>query len=528
MRSMRTGVVLLALGMLVLGCTSDAREKSAGDTLVVAAASELQPLNPLVVTEANTNQLILHALFVPLVRFDEALNFVPAAAESWQLDGDTALTLRLRRDLRWHDGVPTSAHDVVFTFERMMDESTGFPYTWLFDGWQRVEATDSFTVRLIGQAPHEPLLGWALTAIVPKHLLDSIPADRLREAAFGSQPVGNGPFRFVGHQTNSQWVFEANPDFPAALGGPPQVNRLVWRIIPDNAAQLAELEAGTIHIALAPRAEQAKQLDAREQFSAVISPSARYLVIGWNNKRPELRDARVRRALAHALDRSEMLAVLRAGYGQIAATPIAPFHAMYDSSVAAVEFDTARAKALLAEAGLRDRDGDGFVEDRNGGKWSIELKLPAGNQFNADVAEMIRADLQAIGVRATTRATEFATLIQDISTPQRNFDAVLIGFEADLLPDLRETFHSRYIDGPMQMASYSNPQLDALLDSIANTRDPTKQRALWSRTQTILRDEQPWTMLWFSPNITVARENVQNFAPDIRGLLVNITEWKLK
>lgn len=528
MRLLTVGAVLFALSAALSGCSTDTREKRAGDTLVVAAPSELQPLNPLLATEANTSQLILHALYVPLVRLDEQLNYIPGAAESWDFAGDTALLLRLRRDVRWHDGTPTTAHDVVFTFERIRDEETGFAYPYHFEGWSHAEAVDSFTVRLRGNAPNDPLLGWALTPVVPKHLLDSIPASRMREAAFGSRPVGNGPFRFVSHQTNSQWVFEANPDFPAGLGGPPALNRLIWRIISDNFAQVAELEAGTVHVALSVRAEQAKQFDARPEFNAVIAPSARYIMIGWNGKRPELRDARVRRALAHAIDRQEILDVLRGGYGQLAASPIGPFHAMYDSSVTTLGFDPEKAKQLLAEAGLRDRDGDGVVEGKNGRRWNLELKVPAGNKFNADVAEMIRADLQAIGVRMSTRPVEFATLVEDISTTARRFDAVLMGFEADLHPDLRETFHSRYIDGPMQLASYSNAQLDALLDSIATTRDVSVQQVLWSSTQTILRDDQPLTILWFSPQILVARDEVKNFAPDIRGLLVNVRQWTLQ
>lgn len=528
MRPLQAGAVLVAMCVSLIGCTSDVREKNAGGTLVVAAASELQPLNPLLVTEANTGQLILHALYVPLIQLDEHLDYIPGAAESWELSGDSALLLQLRRDLRWHDGVPTTAHDVVFTFERMLDPASGFPFAYMFEGWQHAEAVDSFTVRITGRVPHDPLLGWALTPVVPRHLLDSIPPERMNQAAFNSRPIGNGPFRFVSHQTNAQWVFEANPDFPETLGGPPAVDRLIWRIIPDNSAQLAELEAGTIHIALAARAEQAKQLGSRPGFDAVIKPSRRHLVIGWNGKRAELNDARVRRALTHAIDRREILEVLRGGYGELAATPIGPFHWMYDSSVPALAYDTVEARKLLAEAGLRDRNGDGILEDQAGRNWSIELKVPAGNQFNADVAEMVRADLQAIGVNVTTRPTEFATLIEDISTPARNFDAVLMGFEADLHPDLRETFHSAHLEGPMQMASYTNRHLDALLDSIASVRDTATERALWSRTQHILRDEQPWTVLWFSPDIIVKSENVENLNPDIRGLLVNVTKWRLK
>src|SRR5690606_9113970 len=123
--------------------------------------------------------------------------------------------------------------------------------------------------------PHgDPLASWPFAPIMPRHLLDTVPPERLRTAAFNKQPVGNGPFRFVSARANDRWVFEANPDFPEALGGRPYIDRVVWRTIPDNAAQVVELMAGTADLILSPRADQLRELDAHPEIRAHLRPAS--------------------------------------------------------------------------------------------------------------------------------------------------------------------------------------------------------------------------------------------------------------
>ncbi|MGH7506564.1 MAG: ABC transporter substrate-binding protein, partial [Longimicrobiales bacterium] len=386
-----------------------------GATLVIAAPTDLDAMNSLVSNEAYTEEILLHALYLPLVRFDSALNYVPALAREWEIVGDTAVVFHLRDDVRWHDGAPTTAYDVAFTFERAKDPETAFPNGDYFLDWNSVEVVDSFTVRFAIDPHIDPLTGWAFTAIMPRHLLDSIPAAGMANASFNRNPVGNGPFRFVSYQANDRWVFEANPDFPEALGGRPNLDRIVWRVIPENSAQVVELETGNADLILSPRAEQLTALDARPEFRKIVKPSRNYVFIGWNGRRGVLGDARVRHALTMAIDRGEILATLRAGYGELSTGPVGPYHWAYDPALEPIPFDTAAARALLAEAGVRDANGDGTLDTPAGAPFTIELKIPANNAFNRDVAEMVQSDLAAVGVRLTPRPVDFSTLIGDIS-----------------------------------------------------------------------------------------------------------------
>ena len=509
---------------------ADAEAPRTGGTLVVAGPNNLDALNSLVATETWEDEVVRHVLFLPLIGMDSTLAYVPALAASWEFEGDTAITFRLRDDVRWHDGARTSAHDVAFTFERLKDPETGYPTPEYFDGWTAVEVVDSTTVRFRLAPPLvEPLAGWAATAVMPKHLLDSISSAQMANAAFNRAPVGNGPFRFVSAQENDRWVFEANPDYPEALGGRPHLDRFVWRVIPENSAQIAELQTGGAHLILAPRAEQLAQMDSLPAFRAIRKPSRRYVAIAWNGRRAPLDDARVRRALTLAIDRAEMLQILRSGYGDLAFAPVPPLHWAFGAGLDALPYDTAAARALLGEAGLRDANGDGVLERADGTSFAIDLKIPANNQFNRDIAEMVQADLADVGLRVTPRPVEFATLVgQDLAPGTRDFDAVVMGMATDLRIDLRSLFHSDEVEeGPFQLAAFRDPAADALMDSIAVTGDRDAVIPLWRRLQEIVRADQPWTYLWHAPDLFLIDEDVRGVRMDLRGAFVTLPDWWL-
>lgn len=514
---------LLLVSAGVTGCGE--APPPVGGTVVIASGSDLDFANPLVSVEKYTNEVLRYVLFTPLLRYDADLTYRPALAASWELEGDTAVVFHLRRDVRWHDGRPTTAHDVLFTFERAMDPSTGFPNAGYFTHWKRGAVVDSYTVRFSFERHAEPLGGWPFTPVVPEHLLDTVPPAQLRQTSFNTEPVGNGPFRFVSRRAGDRWVFERNPDYPDGLGGPPRLDRLVWRVIPDNAAQVAEVRAGEADLALHPPPGGVSELAERAGVRVVQKPSRTFSFIVWNGRRPPLDDPRVRRALALAIDREEILTGLRHGLGELGISPVGPFHWAWADGLEPLAFDPDSARALLDAAGIRDTDGDDVLELTDGSDFQLEIKLPAGTSYNRDIAEAVRGDLAAIGVDAATRPTEATTLFADVTVPERRFDAALLGWSADFRLDLRDLFHSAAIDGPYQFASYGNPEVDSLLDRATGEPDREAAAELWHRIQAILLEEQPWTLLYYQTDAFLARDRVRNLHMDIRGALVNVTDW---
>lgn len=494
-----------------------------GGTAVIAGPVDLGGLNPLVAVEATTQEFVRDALFLPLVRMGPDMAPVPALAESWELDGDTMVTFVLREDVRWHDGTPTTAQDVAFTFRAIKDPSTAFPDPVRFAAWDSVEVVNARTVRFHVRPHPDPLFGWTLTAIAPAHLLSEVAPGAMAQAPFNRSPVGNGPFRFASRRANDRVVFEANRGFAETLGGRPNLDRLIYRVIPESSARVAELVSGGVDLAFAyPIADLAQLVDG---LRAVETDARQMSFVAWNARRPPLDDAGVREALSLAIDREEIVTVLRDGHGRAAVSPIPPSHWAFHPDLAPLPFDVARARELLAGAGLNDRDGDGVRERADGDPLRLELKFPGQDPNFRAAAEMIRSDLEAVGVDVRPVGLEGGTLIADVTGAERRFDAVMLSLEIDLRPNLRDFFHADGGSGPFHLSGYSDPELDAAIDALATEVDRERERAHWLRAQEILARDQPWTFLYYFPNLAGVSGRLRGVAMDVRGRLVNVAEW---
>ncbi|MGQ0560689.1 MAG: ABC transporter substrate-binding protein [Gemmatimonadota bacterium] len=527
-----TSLVTTTAMILLAGCRDRPQDDAGagserpdtGGTAVVALAQDIDFANGLLSGETYS-QAINRLLFLPLVRYDERLEIQPLLAVDWQFEADTAVVFRLRNDVHWQDGVKTSAHDVEFTYRYGKDPRTGYPNGDYWIGWNDAEVLDSFTIRFSITPQPEPLANLAWIPIMPSHLLERIAPHNLRNAEFNQKPIGNGPLRFVEYRPNDRWIFEANRDYPAALGGRPYLDRVVFRVIPEETAQEAELIAGNIDLATRVRAERFEPLDALPDVRAIDVPGRQYGFIGWNTRRPPLDDARVRRALTMAIDREKLIEVLRGGRGEVAVGPVPSYHWSFDENIRPLPYSVDSARTLLADAGIQDTNGDGMRELRTGRPFEIELKTPANNPFNRDMAELIRSDLALVGVKVVTRPTEFGTMIEEVTSPERKFQAVLMGWQTDFRLVVYDNFHSSSIDNPFQFASYRNAEVDTLLDKLQTTTSRAAARPLWQRLQTIIRDEQPWTFLYSYSTLYAARERLKGLDMDMRGPFVNLTEW---
>jgi peptide/nickel transport system substrate-binding protein len=510
-----------------------------GGTAVVLLSGELQPLNPLIADLRPNLQLHQFALFTPLLRYDAALRPLPALAERWdttRVAPDTLqLTFHLRRDVRWHDGTPTTAEDVAFTFERLKDPRTASPHADLVRRYSpRVERLDSFTVRFRVRAAPDFLVVWMTRPPAPAHLLRDAPPGALARHPFGQRPVGNGPFRFVRRVPGQELVLEANRAYPPELGGRPNLDRIVFRVVPDATARVTELLTGRADV-VSPPYGRAARLHATPGVRLMSVSDGTWDHISWNLRHPLFRDARVRRALTLALDREAIAQAVTHGHGSAGRTTVTPLHWSFDGRdpALALPHDPAAARRLLAEAGWRDRDGDGVVEDASGRPFRFALKAPSGYASYNEAAVIAQAQMRRVGVDAVLQPVELNTLIDQLvgwvdarGRRTRDFEAVVLGWvDGAFHKDDAIYLHSRVADEPNGQAGYTNPRADWLMDTLGVTLDRQAARPLWREYQRLLAQEQPYTVLYYPDALYAVRDRLQGVEMDRRGSFISIARW---
>jgi len=501
-------------GTVVLGSLGDVSGMGPGDAISVEAAQHQQFLN-----------------FMTLIEFDENLEPAPYLATSWEISEDqTELTFHLRGDVYWHDGERTTAQDVAFTYLTVINPESEYANPGYFQaylpGEEGVEVVDPLTVKFHFN-PHADILEtWRNLSILPHHLLGDVPTAELARHPFGGVcPVGNGPFRFSSRSPGDSWTWEANPAFPEALGGRPYLDRYVYRVIPSHTTLMAELLAGGVDVYIQMLPNHAVMAREEPSLRVPTFPYPSIFFVAWNSRVPELADARVRRALTLGINRPQLIEGIQRGEAILLNSGIPPVHWAYDPTLEdSLRYDPDQARTLLDTAGWVDRDGDGFRENGDGAPLQIDLVYNQ-NQERQQVAEVMRVQLQDIGVDLRPRVLERMTYSGVITSVEREFDGALVTFETGFRIDDRDLFHSEVRDGFYAFSGTVDPELDRYLDTLQLIPDWEEALPVWQAYQLRLLEVQPYTYLYSALRRNGVNRRLQGVAMDTRGDLASIRHW---
>lgn len=501
-------------------------EKVRGDAVVFGATGDASNLIPMLASDSASHQIGSY-LFDGLLAYDKTLSVLePRLAERWEVSEDgRVITFHLRQGVKWSDGDPFDVNDIQFGFDTIRDPKTLTAYAEDFKQVSTFEVLDDFTFRVTYEKPFAPALAsWGNLIVLPSHLLEG---QDINTTELARKPISIGSYTLEEWENNTQVSLRSNPDY---YRGQPWIEKVVYRVIPDQATQFLELKSGGLDsMGLTPLQyrRQTSSRSFKDEFAKYRYVSGGYTYLGYNLTNPLFEDVRVRRALTHAIDKQEIVDTVLLGLGSIAETPFRPGTAWINEKLVAEPlfgYDPEKAKALFAEAGWKDSNGDGIL-DKDGQRFKFRILTNQGNELRLKTATVIQQRLKEVGVEVEVRVLEWSSFINEF-VDKRNFDALVLGWSLSLDPDQYDIWHSSKTEfKQFNFVGFKNDEVDALLEKGRRIFDQAERKAIYDRIQEIIAEEQPYTFLYVPDALPTVHARFHGIEEAPAGISWNFHEW---
>lgn len=523
-RRLMAGACFAACSSLALPVVAQEQPKRGG-TLVVGTTQTPRHLNGAVQSGIAT-AVPSTQLFASPLRFDDKWNPQPYLAESWKLAEDgMSLTLNLRKNAVFHDGKPVTSADVAFS---IMAIKANHPFQTMLGPVEKVDTPDAYTAIIRMNKPHPAIvlaMSPALCPILPKHVYGD-GQDLKTHPRNSADVVGSGPFRLVEFKAGQRIVMERFDKF--FLPGKPYLDKVVVNLSPDASSLMLGLERGDIQ--MLPFVSVPTDLRRLKDNAKLTLTPKGYEGIGplnwlaFNLERKPLSDVKVRKAIAHAVDKNFITRALMGGFAVPADGPIVPTSPFAVTDGVRYPLDLKKAAALLDEAG--------YKPGANGERFKLTIDyLPGADDQQKTVAEYVRGQLKKIGIAVDVRASaDFPAWAKRIAAHDFDMTMDLVFNWGDPIIGVHRTYLSSNIRPIIwtNTQSYRNPQVDELLNTAGGVLDPTKRKAYYATFQKIVTDELPIDFINVVPYHTAALRTVGNVPTSIWGPMSPYDEVYLK
>jgi peptide/nickel transport system substrate-binding protein len=474
-----------------------------------------------------------------LVRYDDRGRAVPDLAREVPTlanggisrDGRT-LTYHLPANARWHDGVPVTASDVIFTWQQIMNPRNDTDARNGYDRIVAIDAPDPHTVRIHLRAPYAPAIylfaNGAIGSIIPRHLLERYAS--LNETAFDSRPVGSGPYVFRSWKRGSEMRFDANPNY---FRGAPKIAHVVLRFIPDQNTMVVALRAHDIDLYYLVSANQAPIVRTIPATTFAVKASFNGEGLTFNTQRPPLDDVRVRLALCYAFDQNVVFRNIYHGLGGQGPTRMAPGLLGYDPAIRYYPYDPKKAAALLDAAGWKL--GPGGMRSKNGKPLAMAISTVAGVKLREELEVLLQHYWRAAGidvaVKNYTASTFFAPQSEGGPLYSGHTDiAIYTSSHSWPDPDVENEFAPDHLPPVGQNTSrFQNAELGRLISAGLAGYDPAVRGPIYRRIARIEIANVPDYVLNWEPQITAANSDLHGVRPNPVGSnLWNVAGWSFR
>lgn len=488
-------------------------EKTASEPVtLVYGSGDYTRINPAMDEHGEINLLIFNGL----TAHNGANEVVPGLAKEWEFDKDSCTyTFHLEENVLWHDGEPFTADDVKFTIEAIMDPENGSENAPNYEDVEEITVLDDHTIAFHLSAPNVAFLDYMTMAVLPKHLLEG---EDMQTSAFFRSPVGTGPYRLTNWDEGQAITLEKNQTY---FKGEPKIDRIVFKIVPDDNAKALQLRAGDLDLALLTP-KDAQTFSGEAGFTCYDMKTSDYRGIMFNFQNAYWQKNRdLIPAVCYAIDREAIVEAVLLGQGMNAYGPLQRNIYHYEN-VEHYDYNPEKAQEILETAGC-ELGTDGFYY-RDGEKVGFVISVGAGDQVRLDMAQIAAQQLRQIGMDVTVEIPAQVDWGGQM--------AYLIGWGSPFDAD----DHTYKVFGTGKGANYSgysNALVDQYLTEARESDDPQVRAEAYSRFQEALADDPAYAFICYIDANYVADSSIQGISSDTVmghhgvGIFWNVAEWTM-
>jgi peptide/nickel transport system substrate-binding protein len=498
-KAIRLGLTVILSAFLILaGCSGNksvAGGYTTGKTLSISLNADPPKLDP-AYSSALVDRMVFQSIFDKLVDLDKNGNIVPMLAEKWEISDDKkTYTFKLRQGVKFHDGTDFNAEAVKFNFERNMAKDSLRRNE--LNAVEKVTVVDPYTVKVELKYPFAPFL-----TVLADRAGMMVSPDAAKKAGkdFMNKPVGTGPFILKQRVKGSTITLEKNPNYWQK--GLPKLDKVVYKIIPDDNVALMNLKSGDVDITTRFPAKEIANIKNDPKITVINEEALGYQGIFLNTSKPPFNQKELRQAVDLLVDREAIVKVILSDTATPGHSPFSPKHFVYGDSDKFEKPNVAKAKELLNKAGKA-----------NGFSFTLKMGTTPTNQ---QIGQMIQNMLKPAGIDVKLEKVEFGTLLEQ--SKKGNMEATLLGWSGR--PDPDQNIYDFLVTGGSQNDSrFSNPEVDKLLNAARAEMDEGKRKAIYDEVMKIVHEEVPYIYLYHEHNVFGISKSVQGFEYVPDGLI---------
>jgi len=507
---------------------SDTQTGDEGDWLVFHDLGEPRTLNPISVEGSiEAQHVYLLNIFEPLFYYDldyDGVRLKPVLAERMDVSDDgLEITIHLKKNIWFSDGVPVTADDVVFTYNTIMNPGVdAADIRNYYENFKDVVKIDDKTVKFVFKELYwKTIESVGVFEVLPKHVYEFKDPEEFNKHR--SNPVGSGPYVFERWDVGQQIVLRRNDNY---WGKRPKLDKIVFKYITNATAALQALRSHDVDY-MEPSSEQFAEMSVNEQFKKEFNilsywePSHGFAYLGWNQASVFFEDRRVRLAMTHIVNRKAIVKDLLKGYAKVVTGPFYLYGKQNDPNIKPWAYDLDKARELLNKAGWVDTDSDG-IRDKNGKAFSFRISYPSGSITGERIVKLLKDDASKVGIDVIPDPLEWSIFIERLN--RREFDAAMSAWGGTIESDPYQLFHSSQTKGRgSNYVGFSNAEADTLIEEARRTLDENKRYRLYHKFHRLLHEEQPYTFLYSRPTFVFLDKRFENVK--LHKLGIDPLEW---